>query len=382
LAKDFESPREPVRTATKRAGTLQTMMTRRIFLTTTTAAAGALAAGGRAFAAPVPASRKRLGLSIASYSLRWRSKHQSTAHPAWSDALAVLEHCRALGAGCLQIGVGGWQADFAGKVRDKRESLGIALEGQINLPKSGADVPAFEAAVRAAKEAGATILRTVCLNGRRYETFASADAWRQFRSQSLNSLSLAEPVLRRQRVKLAVENHKDWRVAELLEVLRHFNSEWIGVNLDFGNNLALLEDPLAVVEALAPFTLTTHFKDMAVEESPDGFLLSEVPLGDGFLDLPRMIEICERANPAVQFNLEMITRDPLRVPVLGRKYWTTFGDLPARDLAATLALVRERKPRHPLPRLAGKSPDEQLAFEEENNVRSFAYATEKLGFAK
>jgi sugar phosphate isomerase/epimerase len=354
------------------------MMDRRKFLTTTAAAAGALAAGGRAFAAP--ASRKRLGLSIASYSLRWRSKHPSTAHPAWTDALAVLEHCRALGAGCLQIGVGGWQADFAGKVRDKRESLGIALEGQIGLPRSGADVPAFESSVRAAREAGATILRTVCLNGRRYETFASADAWRQFRSQSLHSLSLAEPVLRRQRVKLAVENHKDWRVAELLDVLRHFNSEWIGVNLDFGNNLALLEDPLAVVEALAPFTLTTHFKDMAVEESPDGYLLSEVPLGEGFFDLPRMIEMCERANPAVQFNLEMITRDPLRVPVLGRKYWATFPDLPARELAAMLALVRERKPRRPLPRITGRPPEEQLAFEEENIVRSFAYAREQLRF--
>jgi sugar phosphate isomerase/epimerase len=353
-------------------------MTRRKFLSASATGATALAIGSRASAAPAP--RKRMGLSIASYMIRWRSKLKSETYPGWTDPLEVLDHCRTLGAGCLQIGVGGWQSDFAGKVRDKRESLGLALEGQIGLPKSGADVPAFEGSVRAAKEAGAVILRTVCLSGRRYETFNSLDDWNRFRSQSLNSLSLAEPVMRRHRVKLAVENHKDWRVAELLEVLRHFNSEWIGVNLDLGNNLALLEDPLAVVEALAPFTLTTHFKDMAVEEYGEGFLLSEVPLGDGFFDLRRMMAVLEKANPAVQFNLEMITRDPLKVPVLGRKYWATFDDrVSGRELAATLALVRERKPRQPLPRTSGKSPDGQLAFEEENNVKSFAYAREKLG---
>lgn len=355
-------------------------MTRRHFLTTATAGATALAIGSRASAAPAP--RKRLGLSIASYMIRWRSKLKSTAYPGWNDPLEVLDHCRKLGAGCLQIGVGGWQADFAAKVRDKRESLGIALEGQIGLPKSGADVLAFESSVRAAKEAGATILRTVCLGGRRYETFDSLQAWNKFRSQSLQSLSLAEPVLRRQRVKLAVENHKDWRTGEMLDVLRGFSSEWIGVNLDLGNNIALLEEPHAVVEALAPFTLTSHFKDMAVEETADGFLLSEVPLGDGFFDLPRMVAALEKANPAVQFNLEMITRDPLKVPVLGRKYWATFDDrVSGRELAAALALVREHKPKQPLPRTSGRSPDGQLAFEEENNVKSFVYAREKLGFS-
>jgi len=187
--------------------------------------------------------------------------------------------------------------------------------------------------------------------------------------------------MRRYRVKLAVENHKDWRVAELVGLLQKFSSEWIGVNLDFGNNLALLEDPLAVVEALAPFALTSHFKDMGVQEYADGFLLSEVPLGDGLLDLKRMISICERANPTMQFNLEMITRDPLKVPVLGRKYWATFHELPASDLAATLALAREHKPERPLPQVSERTPEGQLAFEEENNVKSFAYARAKLGFA-
>lgn len=328
---------------------------------------------------PPSTTRKRLGLTIASYSIRWGSKVKSGRFPGWSSALDVLEHCRKLGAGCLQIGVGGWETGFAGKVRDKRESLGIALEGQIGLPRDDGDAARFESSVRAAKEAGATILRTVCLSGRRYENFETAEAWKRFADDAWTRLTLAEPVVRRHKVKLAVENHKDWRVEEHVALLRRLNSEWVGANLDLGNNLALLDEPMATVEALAPFALTTHFKDMAVQAHEDGFLLSEVPLGDGFFDLRRMKEICERANPAVQFNLEMITRDPLKVPVLRGKYWATFGRLPARDLARALALLRRHPPRRPLPSVSDKSPEERLAFEEENNVRSFAFAREHLG---
>jgi sugar phosphate isomerase/epimerase len=183
----------------------------------------------------------------------------------------------------------------------------------------------------------------------------------------------------KRRVKLAVENHKDWRADEMADVIRRSDSEWIGVNLDLGNNLALLDEPMGVIERLAPLTLTTHFKDMAVQEYEEGFLLSEVPLGDGLLDLKRAVELLERANPAVQFNLEMITRDPLRVPVYTDAYWVTFGALRARQLAETLALVKRRSSAKPLPGTTGKSPAERVAFEEANNVASFAYARRELG---
>ena len=43
------------------------------------------------------------------------------------------------------------------------ESLGIALEGQIGLPRSEDQLAAFEASVQRAKEAGASVLRAVCL---------------------------------------------------------------------------------------------------------------------------------------------------------------------------------------------------------------------------
>ena len=128
------------------------------------------------------------------------------------------------------------------------------------------------------------------MDGHRYETFTTAAAFRRFADAAFESLALAKEVLATFGMKLAIENHQDLRAGELIDVVKRVESEHIGVCLDTGNSIALLEDPMEVVEALAPWALTTHIKDIAVCEYERGFLLAEVPLGDGFLELTRMIQ--------------------------------------------------------------------------------------------
>jgi hypothetical protein len=140
----------------------------------------------------------------------------------------------------------------------------------------------------------------------------------------------------------------------------------------------LLETPERTVELLAPNTFTTHIKDMGVEEYPDGFLLSEVPLGAGFLDLPKIVATLRKARSDIHLNLEMITRDPLKIPCLTNKYWATLDDIPGRRLAEMLALVRAKAGKKPLPRISGLSKEEQLNREDENVRASLRYASEKL----
>ena len=350
-------------------------MNRRDFLQQTAAGTLALAWPN----APDWLAERRMGIVVHSYGNRWQSKASSTAYPGFTNAIDLLEHCHQLGAGGVQVVVGGWTSDFARNVRDRREKLGLYLEGSIGLPKNADDIARFGQEVTNAKEAGAKVLRTVCSTGRRYETYHSPEAFAEMKKNALASLRLAEPVLRKEKVKLAVENHKDWRAQELATLLQQLDSEWIGATIDFGNNIALLEDPMAVVQTLAPFVVSTHLKDMAVVEYADGFLLSEVPLGEGILDLPRMIDLCRQKNPAVTFNLEMITRDPLEIPCLTPAYWETFGDLPGTELARTLRMVRGHKPKTDLPRVAQLDAEHKLAAEEQNIVACLTYSRERLG---
>jgi len=126
-------------------------------------------------------------------------------------------------------------------------------------------------------------------------------------------VALAEPVLRKYRLKLGIENHKGWRAAEQAAWLQRLSSEWVGVHFDFGNNLSLCEDPEETFRILSPYAIACHIKDMAVEPYEDGFLLSEVPLGDGILDLARWVAALRQRDPRIPFDVETITRDPLKI---------------------------------------------------------------------
>ncbi len=322
--------------------------------------------------------RKKMGVSAASFWNRRHRRRDNDKFPPLDSALDFLNQCHALDAGGIQVGVRGWEQTFARKVRDRRESYGMYLEGQISLPKSDTELDRFEQNIRNAREAGAVILRTA-IGGRRYEDFNEAEEFEQFRQRSLRSLELAEPIVRRHGVKLAIENHKDWRIPDMLDLLEHFDSEHLGVCLDTGNSITLMENPIETAKAFAKFTLTIHFKDMAVQEYENGFLLSEVPFGAGFLDLKEIMTLVEKENSSVQYNLEMITRDPLKIPCLTKKYWATFEQVPGKRLADTLTMVRKNASPNPLPQIATLTPEDRLVFEHRNNLKCFDYARAHLG---
>ncbi len=287
------------------------------------------------------------------------------------DAYAFLEHCHALGAAGIQANLNG----DVSRLRARADELGMYLEGMVSLPRA-AGTDAFERAMQDAKTCGALCVRTAALSGRRYETFNSMDDWNGFVLQTRKSLDAALPIAERHRVPIALENHKDRTADELVDLLRGYSSEFLGVCLDFGNNISLLDDPWETIVKLAPYAVSTHVKDMAVAPYDEGFLLAEVLLGQGLLDLPRALDTIRSVRPKTRFTLEMITRDPLKVPCLGEKYWATFPGRDARVLARALTLAR--KNARSLPTISQLSRDAQLRLEEENVKACLQYAQEKL----
>ncbi len=314
-------------------------------------------------------STPRTSMGIVQYSL--------SQSPHAASALHFLDYCHSLGAGGIQIGIEAIVADGPATVRRRAEDFGMYVEVIVGLPEKEG-LHDFEQAVVAAKQAGAACLRTACLSGRRYESFSTLEDWKRFVAESQSRLDAAVAVLERHKIPAGVENHKDWTVDELTALIKRYNSEYLGVCVDTGNNISLLDDPMEVVEKLAPFAVTTHIKDMAVEEYSEGFLLSEVPLGQGILDLRRMAGTLAKARPLAHFSLEMITRDPLKVPCLAGKYWVTFPDRNGLYLARTLRLVRDHKPLRSLAGVSELSPAARTKAEEANVRECLRYAREQL----
>jgi sugar phosphate isomerase/epimerase len=327
-------------------------MTRRNFLVSAAAASAA-----SAFAAP---ARNTLGIATTSYMTVRRFR----------DTYEFLEHCGTLGAAGIQAALNSTEPEYLNKVRNRAEQLGMYIEVMAPMPKP--DAEEFTRHVKAAKEVGAVAIRTGCLSGRRYETFATLEDWNKFAATSRASIARAVPIVEKLKMPMGLENHKDWTLDEHLEIMKKYSSEYFGCCLDAGNNISLLDDPMEFIERLAPYAVTTHLKDMAVAEAPDGFLLSEVVMGTGMLDMNRVISTIRNARPKTNLVLEMITRNPLVVPCLTDKYWATFPDRKGIHLARTLRMVRDRKQK--LPTLDGLDRDAQLKVEEDNVKRCLAFA--------
>jgi sugar phosphate isomerase/epimerase len=342
--------------------------TRRAFLTLM--GAGVLAAP--AIGQPTRRQRSSMWLAYTSFAVRLRQGRDLLHGNASAlDAAAFRELC-------VTFEASGGQIDFSqlpagagplAAVRDAFTRDGLALE--VSMPSRALETPeAYAAAVATARALGATRARVALLSGRRYESFETPASWAAFASTWRETLLRMRPEFERQQFALGIENHKDWLAPELAALLRAIDSRYVGACVDFGNNIALLEDPDETIEVLAPLAVTTHLKDMAVRRTTDGFELSEVPLGQGILPLARYIETIRRARPEARFCLEMMTRDPLRVPYLTDRYWVPF-DAAARRPERVRAFETRvlSQARHQLPRISHLPAPAQLKAED-GNVRA------------
>ena len=326
------------------------------------------------------APRTRMG--IVTYALVIHQKNKwGGRHDGLPPAIALIEESHRLGAAGIQVELTAAQQPQAAELRGRAERYGMYIEATFSAPQSADDVDRFAKDIQAAKEAGATLARTAILPGRRYEQFRSLAEFQAAEKHGLQSLQWAAPVLARHRFYLAVENHKDQRIAEKLDTIKRVGSEFIGICLDVGNSFTLLEDPIETVRALAPLALTVHFKDQAVRESDNGFLFADVALGEGFIDLPAVVKVLRDTKPGIHLNLETITRDPLRVPVLTKDFWVTLPDVPARELARTLAVVKTRGASKAFVNISQLPVEQQLALELRNVQQSVLYARERLGLS-
>jgi sugar phosphate isomerase/epimerase len=95
-------------------------------------------------------------------------------------------------------------------------------------------------------------------------------------------------------VTLALENHIDFRSEDVVRLLEDVDSDHLRVNFDTGNTIRLFEDPVEAAERLAPYTVSTHTKDIATRVrggSPaENFTWwPSCPIGEGVIDMEGVV---------------------------------------------------------------------------------------------
>ena len=126
--------------------------------------------------------------------------------------------------------------------------------------------------------------------------------------QAVATLQPIIPELQKRRIKIGLENHEYETSEELVDVVKRLNTPWIGLHYDFGNSMMAWEEPEKAAINMAPYTVTTHFKDHIVIPCPEdkyGYVVCGIPIGQGHLDLPKLLSIILDNSSITRLNIEM-----------------------------------------------------------------------------
>ena len=145
-------------------------------------------------------------------------------------------------------------------------------------------------------------------------------------------------------LKFAIEVHKDfqaWQFKQMVEEVKSF----VGIYLDTGNPVFVMEDPMQTVETLGPYALTFHLRDSVVYEHPKGVAVQWVPLGEGTMDFKAIVAKAQQVCPPVHYYIKPITgRVPAILPIYDADFWKQFPRAKAADLARFLKLAKTGRP--------------------------------------
>jgi sugar phosphate isomerase/epimerase len=326
----------------------------------------------------------QMKLGVDSYSLRTQG---------W-DAFELLEYCAGLGVENVHFShpsnFSSLEKEYLGSLKYRADELGVTLEvGMGSIDKYAASFDSgrgtgeeqLSEILHAARVVDSPIVR--CYLGSQADRLGPIPI-EQHIEECLRVLKAVSPVADELGIKIALENHGlgDLTSREMLALIGEVGADRVGVCLDTGNPVYCAEDPVAVAELLAPYTVTTHIRDSRVWSVPKGAMVQWVPIGEGGVDIRRIVQLLADSAPNPPLNLEIIV-DPIArlVPYFDpdADFWSMYPRALARDFARFVAFAQDGEPQPeklPQPGL----PEEETQLLERTNVQqSVIYCREVLG---
>ena len=172
-------------------------------------------------------------------------------------------------------------------------------------------------------------------------------------------------------MKLAVENHGgDLQAREMKMMVEAVGTDIMGVCLDSGNPVWMLEDPHMTLEMLVPYALTSHVRDSAVWLAPDGINVRWVNMGEGNVDIDGWIRKFVQAKPGLPIVFENLVSGRPRVHAINDpKFWDNWRKMPAWEFSRFRAIAEGGTPKLATPLPEGKTAGQQKIEDLDTCVR-------------
>ncbi len=138
-----------------------------------------------------------------------------------------------------------------------------------------------------------------CFGGNRYKQKDFYSLKKRF----VKNLRSVKEILKKTRLKLAIENHQDLSSQDLIEIIKDLNCKNIGITWDIGNSLATCETPDQFFRNTKKFIFSAHCKNYKVILSNSGFFLKRCKIHEGSVDIKRYVKFFKKNN--INISLEL-----------------------------------------------------------------------------
>jgi sugar phosphate isomerase/epimerase len=163
--------------------------------------------------------------------------------------------------------------------------------------------------------------------------------WKAHLEWCARQLEEVVPEAERRKIAIAVENHQDADSEDLVSLCRRFESPYLGVTLDCGNPLAVMEGVVEFAERVAPYLRHAHLKDYRIHPAENGFRLVRCALGEGAIDFPALFRVFDAQEWPITRSIEMAALQARLIPFLESSWWDEYASRDARQTLAALATV-------------------------------------------
>jgi len=247
--------------------------------------------------------------------------------------------------------IGSLELEHLRKVRAKASELGLEVEiGMRSIcptskmfdPKEGTAEEQLGRMIDAADVVGSHIVRAVLGSGEDRVKPGPIEARIHDTAQVLKNVRAKAMD---KNIKVAIENHAgDMQARELKILVEEAGRDFVGVCLDSGNPLWTIEDPHLTLEVLHPYVLTSHVRDSAVWNVPQGAAVSWVEMGRGNVDIAGYVKKYVELCPGKAVSLESIIFGPRVFPYRDAKFWEPYRTTPAWEFERFLEIAERGKP--------------------------------------
>jgi sugar phosphate isomerase/epimerase len=132
------------------------------------------------------------------------------------------------------------------------------------------------------------------------------------------------PFLKKNNIKLALENHQDLDSNDLIQIIKKTESQFVGVNFDIGNAFATCEFPFEFLKKIEKYLLNIHLKDYLIIKTRNGFALQRCPVLSGDAEIKKIMNYLKKKNIKVPLSLEIGSPSSRNIKVRNKSYFKHF----------------------------------------------------------